>query len=155
MAGEDVHYPGSLLMNILDICGLQCASFGNWADGSAEAMTILNPADDIYRRLLWAGDEITGAIFVGQANDMGMLTDVGMVKGIMQTRTALGSWKEYLRENPFDVRRPYVANNVAKQLAETTLLGRPAIPRQFHFGEATVSKAANPSHETLAGTKSD
>ena len=32
MAGAGVHYPGSLLMNILDVCGLQCASFGNWSD---------------------------------------------------------------------------------------------------------------------------
>jgi NADPH-dependent 2,4-dienoyl-CoA reductase/sulfur reductase-like enzyme len=32
MAGREVHYPGSLLMNIVDICGLQGSSFGNWND---------------------------------------------------------------------------------------------------------------------------
>src|SRR5262249_50035714 len=30
MAGQTVHYPGSLLMNILDACGLQGVSFGRW-----------------------------------------------------------------------------------------------------------------------------
>src|SRR5262249_19330008 len=39
MAGQDVRYPGSLLMNILDACGLQCASFGRWGE-QPEAMTI-------------------------------------------------------------------------------------------------------------------
>src|SRR5262249_14505868 len=111
MAGQEVHYPGSLLMNILDACGLQCASFGRWGE-SAEAMTILNPDRPIYRKLLWTGDQITGAVFLGPAQDMGMLNDVGMVKGIMQTRTALGEWKSFLRENPFDIRRPFVAARV-------------------------------------------
>ena len=73
MAGHEVHYPGSLLMNILDACGLQCASFGRWGDTAAEAMTIINRDRPIYRRLLWDGDEIVGAVFVGPANDLGML----------------------------------------------------------------------------------
>src|SRR5439155_12059884 len=87
MAGQEVHYPGSLLMNILDACGLQCASFGRWGE-NAEAMTIRNADRPVYRKLLWTGDQITGAVFVGQPTDLGMLNDVGMVKGIMQTRAA-------------------------------------------------------------------
>ena len=55
--------------------------------------------------LLWTGDQITGAIFIGPANEVGMLNDVGMVKGIIQTRTPLGAWKDFLRDNPFDIRR--------------------------------------------------
>ncbi len=133
MAGKDIRYPGSLLMNILDCCGLQCASFGQWGDTGAEAMTIRNPDRPIFRKLLWTGDQITGAIFAGPANDMGMLNDVGMVKGIIQTRTALGAWKEFLRENPFDVRRPYVAAKVGQKLAGQTLLGRPSKPRGYRF----------------------
>jgi NAD(P)H-nitrite reductase large subunit len=134
MAGQEVHYPGSLLMNILDACGLQCASFGRWGEAGAEAMTIRNPDRPVYRRLLWTGDQITGAIFVGPANDLGMLNDVGMVKGIMQTRTPLESWKEFLRENPFDIRRPYVAARVGQKLVGNTLLGRPSRARQYRFG---------------------
>src|SRR5262249_9382254 len=52
MAGQSVRYPGSLLMNILDACGLQCASFGRWSEAT-EAMTIRNPDRPIYRKLLW------------------------------------------------------------------------------------------------------
>jgi NAD(P)H-nitrite reductase large subunit len=133
MAGHEVHYAGSLLMNIVDACGLQCASFGRWGETTAEAMTIRNPDQSIYRKLLWTGDQITGAVLVGPANDLGMLNDVGMIKGIMQTRTALGAWKDFLRDNPFDIRRPYVAAKVAAKLAGTTLLGKPSRSRQYRF----------------------
>ena len=153
MAGQEINYPGSLSMNILDVCGLQNASFGNWGDSDAEAMTILNPDGFVYRKLLWTGDEITGALFVGRANDMGMLTDVGMVKGIMQTRTAMGPWKDFLSENPFDIRRPYVAAKVAEKLVGTTLLGRPAKARQFRFGGVQPATTVSPAHGVYVGTK--
>jgi NAD(P)H-nitrite reductase large subunit len=135
MAGKNIPYPGSLLMNILDVCGLQCASFGRWGE-NAEAMTIGNADRPIYRKLLWTGDQITGAIFIGPASDVGMLTDVGMVKGIMQTKTQLGEWKKFLHENPFDIRRPYVACQVAQKLVSHTLLGKPTQPRQYRFQNA-------------------
>ncbi len=151
MAGQNIAYPGSLSMNILDVCGLQCSSFGNWKDTGAEAMTIANPGGSVYRRLLWRGDTITGAIFVGQPHDTGMLTDVGMVKGIMQTQTAMGPWKEFLTENPFDVRRPYVALGVAAKLAKTTLLGRPSKTRGFQFGNAKPEAAVGASHAAFVG----
>ena len=153
MAGHDVQYPGSLSMNILDVCGLQCASFGNWSTAGGEAMTISNPDGYIYRNLLWTKDEISGAVFVGRASDMGMLTDVGMVKGIMQTRTPMGVWKSFLAENPFDIRRPYVATKVAQKLVHTTLLGRPSKTRQFQFGGAKPAAPVGPSHALLVETK--
>jgi NAD(P)H-nitrite reductase large subunit len=155
MAGQEIHYPGSLLMNILDACGLQCASFGRWSEAGAETMTICNPLRPVYRQLLWTGDEITGAIFVGPANDLGMLNDVGMVKGIMQTRTALGAWKAYLRENPFDIRRPFVAAKVGQKLAGATLLGRPSRPRQYRFQDRQPGpQVTQPeAHQIYVGTK--
>jgi len=118
-------------------------------------MTIRNPDRPVYRKLLWTGDEITGAIFIGPANDLGMLNDVGMVKGIMQTRTHLGPWKEYLRHNPFDVRRAYVAAKVAQKLAGTTLLGRPSKARQYRFaGEQPAPQVTRPqAHKDFVGTK--
>lgn len=152
MAGHTVDYPGSLLMNVLDACGLQNASFGNWNEPDAEATTISNPDRHIYRRFLWTGDQITGAIFVGRPNDVGMLTDVGMVKGILQTQTPLGPWKKYLQENPFDVRRAYVASNAAHKLVNTTLLGRPAKPRGYRFGGAKPEAKVGPAHATYMDT---
>ncbi len=156
MAGHDARYPGSLLMNILDVCGLQCASFGRWGE-QAEAFTIRNPDRPVYRRLLWSGDQVTGAIFVAPANELGMLNDVGMVKGLIQTRTPLGEWKAYLRDNPFDVRRPYIACRVAQKLVGTTLLGRPSKARQYRFGGAEpVPQVTRPqAHEAFVDTKNE
>ena len=146
MAGHEVHYPGSLLINVVDICGIQGASFGRWNDAAAEVTTINNPAGFIYRKLLWSDDRISGAIFAGQANDLGMLTDVGMIKGLMQTQTRLGPWKKYLQDNPSDIRRAYVGSGVAAKLVSTMLLGRPAKARQFHFGSAEPTVPANAAH---------
>jgi len=153
MAGHDAEYPGSLSLNILDVCGLQNASFGNWGDASDDAVTISNAADHIYRKFIFTGDQMTGAVFVGEANDLGMLTDVGMVKGIMQTRTDLGNWKGFLKENPFDVRRAYIATGVAASLAKTTLLGQKAQPRGFHFGGQAPQSSVDGSHAQLISPK--
>lgn len=153
MAGQDKSYPGSLLMNILDACGLQNASFGNWDDAGAEAITICSPEGHVYRKLLVNGDEITGAMFTGRANDVGMLTDIGMVKGLMQTRTKLGQWKQFLKENPFDIRRPYIATKVAAKLAKTTLLGKPSQARQFRYGNAEMKTEVPQSHSIFMNTK--
>jgi NAD(P)H-nitrite reductase large subunit len=153
MAGHAVHYPGSMLMNVVDICGLQGASFGRWDDATAEATTIDNPADSIYRKLLFRDDRICGAIFAGKANDLGMLTDVGMVKGLMQTQTRLGPWKQHLRDHPFDVRRAYVGSGVAAKLVGAALLGRPARPRQFRFGSAEPEVPANAAHAVFVAKR--
>lgn len=153
MAGQSIEYPGSLLMNVLDVCGLQCASFGRWDDESADVMTMSNESSSIYRSLLWTGDKITGSIFVGRANDMGMLTDVGMVKGFIQTQTSAGSWKEYLRENPFDIRRAFIATKVPETLAKTTLIGRPAVSRGFHYGKAATTHTPSSAHSVYVNTK--
>jgi NAD(P)H-nitrite reductase large subunit len=141
MTGHEVRYPGSLAMNVVDICGIQGASFGRWNDAAAETTTIDNPAGFVYRKLLWTDDRLSGAHFTGRANDVGMLTDVGMAKGLMQTQTRLGSWKKYLQDNPNDIRRAYVACGVAAKLVGTTLLGRPSQARQFRFGSAECKSA--------------
>lgn len=153
MASADVAYPGSLLMNVLDVCGLQCVSYGRWDDAEAEALEISSLKTNVYRNLLWSGDQITGATFVGQASNVGMLTDVGMVKGLMQTQTALGPWKEFLMQNPFDIRRAFIGTGVATKLAQTTLLGRPAASRGFHFGNAKPTVQATEHHAAYVGTK--
>lgn len=153
MVGQNIDYAGSLSMNVLDVCGLQCVSYGNWHDPSAEAMEIASPDTSIYRNLLWTGDQITGAMFVGEASNVGMLTDVGMIKGLMQSQTSLGPWKAFLQKNPFDVRRAYIGSGVAAKLAKTTLLGRPATARGFHFGGQRPAAEVKPHHAAYVGTK--
>lgn len=154
MAGQNIAYGGSLSMNVLDVCGLQCASYGNWNDAGAEAMSISNNKEHIYRSLLWSGDQISGTVFVGKANDLGMLTDIGMVKGIMQTQTRLGHWKQFLADNPHDIRRPYIAAKVADKLAATTLLGKPARARQYQHRGLAPQPAVGSAHASYVGNKS-
>lgn len=145
MAGQPVRYPGSLSMNVLDVCGLQLASFGQWHD-SPDTTTISHPEGSIYRQYVWSEDRLTGAIFAGRANDMGMLTDVGMAKGFIQTGIGLGEWKAYLQDNPFDIRRPFVAKQVAQQLAQMTLLGRPSSGRRFRHATEPSSNTPGAAH---------
>ena len=66
MAGKDVAYRGSLIINIVEVCHLDVASFGAWDDargrGRSAALKTDRPA---YRKLLWQGDRLTGAIILG------------------------------------------------------------------------------------------
>jgi len=131
MAGRDVAYRGSLLMNILDVCHLDVASFGRWDDpGAPEAdvMVGARPERQGYRKLLWQGDRLTGAMIVGRADDVWTTNDVGMLKGLVQSGVPLGAWKEYLRRNPFDVKRAFVASRTTARLLPETVLGRPSPP---------------------------
>ena len=43
MAGRDVAYRGSLVMNIVEVCHLDVASFGEWEDRGAEVYTASQP----------------------------------------------------------------------------------------------------------------
>ncbi len=148
MAGADIAYPGSLLMNVVDVCGLQCVSYGNWQSGDDDVV-IENSRDFIYRRLVFRGDHLVGTLLVGRPHEVGMLNDIGMIKGILQTRPELGSWKEYLKQNPFDVRRPYIALKVPEKLVSMTLLGRPSQPRGYRHGNAQPQSTNTPAHRWL------
>jgi NAD(P)H-nitrite reductase large subunit len=126
MAGRDVAYRGSLLMNIVDVCHLDVASFGRWDDPQAEVFAAVQPDRPAYRKLLWHGDRLTGAMILGRAEDVWTTNDVGMLKGLVQTGVALGRWKEHLRRNPFDVKMPYIASRTTARLLPETVLGRPS-----------------------------
>jgi NAD(P)H-nitrite reductase large subunit len=141
MAGQAIRYDGSLAMNILDVVGLQCASFGRWRDGDGAVTATENPGRPLYRKLLWAGDRLAGAILRGPAEDVALLNDLGMVKGLIQSRAALGPWAEELRRSPMDVRRAYVGAGGPAALLARTLLGR-ALPEQRH---RYVVSAATPT----------
>lgn len=154
MAGREVHYPGSLRMNVADVCGIQCASFGQWEDPAAEVTLSKYPEGFIYRKLLWHDDQLVGAVFTGRANDVGMLTDVGMIKGMLQTQTRVGSWKKHLQENPFDIRRAYIGCGVAGRLMQQTLLGRPTADRQYRFGNMPPSVEVPAAHQVFFGGSS-
>jgi NAD(P)H-nitrite reductase large subunit len=131
MAGKGIRYPGSLLMNVLDVVKLHCASFGVWQEAGREVTTIFNPTRPIYRKYVWENDRLVGAIFVGPIDDVTMLNDVGMAKGLIQAKRPLGSWAKHVRSHPTDLRRAYVASGVADTLVRQTLLGSAAHDRDY------------------------
>ena len=126
MAGKPVTYRGSLLMNIVDVCHLDIASFGAWDDGEAEVMTGVRPDRPAYRKLVWRGDRLIGAIILGPSSDIWTTNDIGMLKGLVQSGAPAGRFKAYLARNPFDIKPAYIASHTTSLLLPVTVLGRPA-----------------------------
>jgi NAD(P)H-nitrite reductase large subunit len=126
MAGKDVRYRGSLIINIVEVCHLDVASFGAWDDATAEAATGLKADRPAYRKLLWRGDRLTGAIILGPSQDIWTTNDVGMLKGLVQSGVSLARWKAYLKKNPFDVKPAFIASKTTHTLLPETILGRPS-----------------------------
>ena len=128
MAGREVAYRGSLLMNIVGVCHLDIASFGAWEDPTAEACSAELPERFAYRKLLWRGERLCGAMILGMADDIWTTNDVGMLKGLTQAGNGLGGWKAHLSRNPFDVKSAFVASGTTARLLPQTILGRPSVP---------------------------
>lgn len=126
MAGRDVAYRGSLLMNIVGVCKLDMASFGAWDDAAAESFVSLRPDNAAYRKLLFTGDTITGGIIIGRSEELWTTNDIGMLKGLVQSRAGLGPWKSHLRRNPFDLKPAFIASLTTTALLPQTILGRPS-----------------------------
>ena len=84
-------------MNIVEVCHLDVASFGQWEDPSAEVYTAVRPERSLYRKLLFHGGRLTGAVICGPASDIWTTNDVGMLKGLVSTRVDLSAWKAHLR----------------------------------------------------------
>ncbi|MGH7334728.1 MAG: NAD(P)/FAD-dependent oxidoreductase [Candidatus Rokuibacteriota bacterium] len=126
MAGKSVTYKGSLLMNIVEVCHLDVASFGAWDDTQAETTTGLQPERPAYRKLLWCGDRLIGAIILGPSSQIWTTNDIGMLKGLVQSGAPVGRFRERLSRNPFDIKPAYIASRTTSMLLPETVLGRPA-----------------------------
>jgi NAD(P)H-nitrite reductase large subunit len=127
MAGKDVRYRGSLIINIVEVCHLDAASFGAWDDARAEAVSGLKKDRYAYRKLLFTGERLTGAIIIGRSNDIWTTNDVGMLKGLVQSGQPIGRYKDHLRRNPFDVKTVFIAAKTTSTLLPETILGRPSM----------------------------
>ena len=108
------------------VCHLDVASFGAWDDTGAEAASSVKADRPAYRKLLWRGDRLTGAIILGRSSDIWTVNDVGMLKGLVQSGVSLGRWKAYLKKNPFDVKPAFIAAKTTSTLLPETVLGRPS-----------------------------
>ena len=125
-AGQPLAYRGSLLMNIVEVQGLEIASFGAWDDTTAEVFSALKPERPAYRKLLWHDDRITWRCrILGRAEDVWTTNDVGMLKGLVQSGIRLGDWKPYLRHHLFEIKRAYIAAGTTARLLPQTVQGVP------------------------------
>jgi len=124
MAGRDVAYRGSLVMNIVEVCELDVASFGQWEDGGAEVYTAVRADRSQYRKLVFDGGRLTGAVICGPAADIWTTNDVGMLKGLVYAGSDLSGWKAHLRKNPFDIKPAFLATRTVSRLLPETILSR-------------------------------
>lgn len=102
MAGQDAKYRGSLIMNVLDTLGLISASFGHWM-GEEDVAVMIDHDRHRYTKLAFHGDHLVGALSLGRTDQIGVL------RGLIQSRVKLGPWKEKLKKDPSCIAEAYVA----------------------------------------------
>jgi NAD(P)H-nitrite reductase large subunit len=104
MAGGHSQTRGALQVNVLDTLGLISSSFGQWAGvEGGQYVEHTNPDQYQYIRLEFDRDRLIGATSLG-------LTDhIGALRGLIQTRVALGEWKDKLLEDPTQIMAAYLA----------------------------------------------
>ena len=99
---------GSVNMNVLDTLGLISSSFGLWmgADGG-ESTELLNKDRFRYLNLQFQDDIMVGA------TSLGLTQHVGVLRGLIQTKTKLGVWKDRLIEDPTRIMEAYLGSTQA------------------------------------------
>ena len=103
MCGRSTPYPGSMAMNVLDTLGLISVSYGQWmgVEGGDDVQSL--DADGYrYIRLQFEQDRLVGAI------TLGMTEHVGVLRGLIQSRLALGQWKQTLMQDPTRIMEAYL-----------------------------------------------
>jgi NAD(P)H-nitrite reductase large subunit len=91
-------------INVLDTLGLISASFGNW-EGVPGGDHVERQDDANYRfiRLEFDDDVLVGA------NAIGLTERVGVLRGLIQSRAALGHWKNELLADPMALSEAYLS----------------------------------------------
>ncbi len=96
-------------INVLDTLGLISSSFGNWQGvAGGEHAELADDASFRYLRLEFDRDVLVGA------NCVGLTEHVGVLRGLIQTRAALGGWKRRLQQDPLALMQAYLATAQAQ-----------------------------------------
>jgi NADPH-dependent 2,4-dienoyl-CoA reductase/sulfur reductase-like enzyme len=108
MAGRKAHHQGSVNLNVLDTMGLVSSSFGLWAgvDGGDSAEQH-DPDRFAYLNLQFQDDVLVGA------SSLGLTEHVGVLRGLIQSKTRLGGWKKKLMDNPNRIMEAYLGSTQA------------------------------------------
>jgi len=108
MAGRKARHQGSVNLNVLDTMGLVSSSFGLWmgVDGGDSAEQH-DPDRFAYLNLQFSDDVLVGA------SSLGLTEHVGVLRGLIQSKTRLGGWKKKLIDNPNRIMEAYLASTQA------------------------------------------
>ncbi|MGB7990159.1 MAG: FAD-dependent oxidoreductase [Candidatus Methylophosphatis roskildensis] len=116
MAGKSSVSQGTMAVNVLDTMGLISSSFGQWwGDPAGQTAEMIDDARCRYLSLQFRGDVLIGATSIG------LTEHVGVLRGLIQTRTKLGTWKDELLKDPTRIMEAYMATAHAR--ASTPLPG--------------------------------
>lgn len=109
MAGlKGAVHRGSVNMNVLDTLGLISSSFGLWmGKPGGDSAELVNRERFRYLNLQFEDDTLVGA------TSLGMTQHVGVLRGLIQTRTRLGKWKDRLIEDPTRIMEAYLGSTQA------------------------------------------
>jgi len=102
--GHRTAHVGNLNMNVLDTIGLVSASFGMWMgvpDG--DSSELVNEKEHKYLNLQFKDDVLVGA------SSLGLTQHVGVLRGLIQSQTRLGPWKDRLKKDPMRIMEAYLA----------------------------------------------
>jgi NADPH-dependent 2,4-dienoyl-CoA reductase/sulfur reductase-like enzyme len=104
MAGQPARMNGVLAINVLDSMGMISSSFGEWQGvAGGEGVERADEACGRYISLQFDGDVLVGATAIG------LTGHVGALRGLIQSRTRLGHWKQKLLETPTRFVEAFVA----------------------------------------------
>jgi len=65
---------------------------------------------------------------MGPARALWATNDVGMFKGLIQSGVHLGGWKQYIHENLRDIKKPFVASHITRDMLPVKTLDHPTVP---------------------------
>jgi NAD(P)H-nitrite reductase large subunit len=105
MTGHEAHSQGTIAINVLDTLGLIAASFGQW-QGVEGGDRVEEVDADRYRYICLQFDRDTRLV---GATTLGLTEQIGVLRGLIQSRRPLGKWAAQLRANPMDVMKAYLA----------------------------------------------
>jgi NAD(P)H-nitrite reductase large subunit len=108
MARGHLHaHAGTVNMNVLDTLGLVSTSFARWmgVDGG-DCAEVKDAGRFRYLNLQFADDVLVGATSVG------MTDHIGVLRGLIQSRTRLGGWKKRLAADPTRLMEAYLATTL-------------------------------------------
>ena len=106
MAGRRIPFIGSLPMNTLDTLGLISCSFGQWAGlEGGERASMVDEAAYRYIRLEFLDGRLIGA------NTVGVTQEIGIIRGLIQSRLDLGNWVADLKRDPSRLAEAYLSRS--------------------------------------------